>query len=299
MTVYDLIVIGGGFWGTACAVEAQERGLDTLLLDDDRPMAASRNAAGIVSLGWYRWRMTRDRKDVTGNIFADTFARSDADYGVRWLLERGLLRQTGEEFFSLRGNRQFRSDLYLLSSPADLFQLAPRKYLTVLQLVRERGHWLIVTREQTYTARGVVLAAGAFTDELLTASGLEPVGVTGLRGRGLLLRSDRRLDVPYTVQIAPYSHVTLRPWSNGLIRVGDTVEKTPGGDARLEPLQRVAGWVVPGFRQERMLDGLRPVLPKVLIKPVAPGLVVATGGHRVGLALAPRAAQLALEQLEA
>src|SRR5687768_3204699 len=118
----DLIVIGGGFWGTACAVMAESLGLSVVLVDDLNPQGASRNAAGIVSLGWYRWRMKRDQKDVIGNIFSETFVPQDANFGAGWLRDRGLLRQTGEEFFTLAGNQHFREDIWLLSSPQEFFE---------------------------------------------------------------------------------------------------------------------------------------------------------------------------------
>lgn len=295
--MHDLIVIGGGFWGTMTASLARLWNRNTLLLDDLHPQGASRNAAGIVSMGWYRWRQTRDRKDIVGNIFAGTFQTADAVYGVHVLRDMGLLRQTGEECFTLAGNRKFKDDLWLLSSPQDLFAQVDRTWGKVQKLVRERGYWLVVTEDRQYMTANVVVAAGAFTDALLAASGLPTVGVEGLRGRGLLIQPHKRFDVPHTVQIAPYSHVTLRPWKDGLARVGDTVEKKPGGDEKLLPLHTIARTLAPQYETVKVFDGLRPVLQKVFIGEIAPGLVVATGGHRVGLALAPAAAKKALALL--
>jgi glycine/D-amino acid oxidase-like deaminating enzyme len=295
--MYDLIVIGGGFWGSMTALHAQKKGLSVLLLDDLNPQGASRNAAGIISLGWYQWRQTRDKKDVVGNIFGDLFTFADAAYGVGLLRDYGLLRQTGEEMFTLAGNRRFRQDLWLLSSPQELFELAERKQRQVERLVREDGRWRVQTAEVNYFAQRVVIAAGAFTDDLLVASGLSPIGVKGLRGRGLLIQPHKVFDVPHTVQVAPYSHLTLRPWKGGLARVGDTVEKKPAGDERLEPLKDFAAKLAPQYEITKVFDGLRPVTEKAFIQLVAPDLVVATGGHRVGLALAPAAAVKALALL--
>lgn len=295
--MHDLIVVGGGFWGTMTAYLARAAHRDVLLLDDLNPQGASRNAAGIVSLSWYRWRQTRDKKDIVGNIFADTFSTADAVQGVNLLRDLGLLKQTGEECFTLAGNRKFKSDLWLLSSPQALFDQTDRTWAVVQKLVKGKGYWVVLTENRELLARSVVLAAGAFTDALLEASGLKPLGIKGLRGRGLLIRPHKQFDVPHTVQIAPYSHVTLRPWADGMARVGDTVEQKPGGDEKLEPLKRIAFSLAPAYEQVKVMDGLRPVLPKVFVGEVASGLVVATGGHRVGLALAPAAAKKSLALL--
>lgn len=296
--MYDLIVIGGGFWGTMAALQAREAGLDTLLLDDLNPQGASRNAAGIVSLGWYALLGRRiDRKDVVANIFGDTFTRSDVLWGVNFLRERGLLKQTGEEVFTLAGNRKFREDLWLLSAPQDLFDLTPRTWAKVDKLVKGRDYWAILTENREHLTRRVILAAGAFTDTLLEASNLPAVGVKGLRGRGLLIDPHKVFDVPHTVQVAPYSHLTLRPWQGGMARVGDTVERTPGGEERLLPLKALAEQLAPNYQSVKVFDGLRPVMDKAFIQVIKPGLVVVTGGHRVGLALAPSAARKALALL--
>lgn len=292
--MFDVVVIGGGFWGTMTARLACQLGRNVLLLDNLKPQGASRNAAGIISLGWYRWPKNPDSKDIAANMFRHTFTYADVIYGVNVLRDLGLIRQTGEEMFTLAGNRKFKDDLWLLSSPADLFETAVRTWGNVQKLVRERGYWLVVTEDRQYMTAQVVLAAGAFTDQLLQASDLPPIGVTGLRGRGLLINPHKQFDVPHTVQIAPYSHVTLRPWKDGLARVGDTVEKKPGGDEKLLPLQNIARALAPQYEQVKVFDGLRPVMQKAFIGEVAPGLVVATGGHRVGLGLAPAAARKAL-----
>lgn len=295
--MYDLIVIGGGFWGTMAALLAREAGQETLLLDDLNPQGASRNAAGIVSLGWYRWRMTRDKKDVVGNIFGDTFTPSDAVWGVNFLRERGLLRHTGEEVFTLAGNHKFRDDLWLLSSPQELFELVERTEAKALCLQKLPECWSVLTENRIFNAHKLILAAGAFTDTLLEASNIPPIGVKGLRGRGLLIEPHKIFDVPLTVQVAPYSHLTMRPWGKGMARVGDTVEKIPGGDERLLPLKTFAERIAPANQIVKVFDGLRPVTEKVFIQEIKPGLVVATGGHRVGLALAPSAARKALALL--
>ena len=53
----------------------------------------------------------------------------------------------------------------------------------------------------------------------------------------------------------------------------------------------------PGAKTVRVLDGMRPVCERFTVCEIAPGLVAATGGHRVGLGIAGTIAERALRIL--
>lgn len=128
--------------------------------------------------------------------------------------------------------------------------------------------------------RWVVLAAGVWCDEILGASGLPLTGVSSSRGvalvgagsvSGVLSRSYR---LPGDTRTRVLS---MRPWGSG-VRVGDTLPLREE-----EQLAEMARWCPAG----EQVWGLRPRLPALLVEQWAPGLVVATGGYRNGLAVAP------------
>lgn len=296
--MHDLIVIGGGFWGTACAVTARERGLDVLLLDDAHPQGASRNAAGIMSLNWYKYQQrTRIYTPTITIMMGALFTYADAAYGVRWYQERGLARFTGEAYQSSIGKPQFRKDCYLLNSPQQMLDLGQAERGRAVQLVKGRNYWVVLTEARELLARRIILATGAFTDALLDASNIPPLGVNALRGRALVYKTVRRFETPLTYKASVGQQYTFREWGDGLVRLGDTTERGTQSQA-LDKMRAFALTELPVPEEIQVLDGLRPVAERMIIQAVKPGLVVATGGHRVGLALAPRAAELALKALE-
>lgn len=295
--MYDLIVIGGGFWGTAAAVQAREAGLDTLLLDDNNPQGASRNAAGIMSLNWYKFqRKTRIYTPTITNLMAGLFSYADAAWGVQWYVERGLAHFTGEHYLSAKGQPQFRKDCFLLNSPAEALALGQAERGRAVKLVKGRGYRVVLTEARELLARRVILTAGAFTDALLEQSNLPTVGVSALRGRALVYQTDRVFPTPLTYKASVGQQYTLRQWGTRQVRLGDTTERGETSNA-LDKMRAFAATELQPLNEIQVLDGLRPITDKMIVQAIKPGLVVATGGHRVGLALAPSAARKALELL--
>lgn len=295
--MHDLIVIGGGFWGVAAVVQAREAGVDTLLLDDAHPQGASRNAAGIMSLDWYKFqRKTRIYTPTITNLMGSLFAYSDAAYGVEWFQERGLAGFTGEDYRSAGGQPQFRRDCYLLNNLDAFLSQGQAQSARVQRVAPIHRGWMVFTPDTKYKTRHLILATGSFTDALLLASGLPALGVEALRGRALVYRTNRRFAVPMTYKASVGQQYTFRQWGEGYVRLGDTTERGDNSGA-LDKLRAYAQTELPQGQEAQVLDGLRPVAKQMIVQVVAPGLVVATGGHRVGLALAPAAARKALALL--
>jgi glycine/D-amino acid oxidase-like deaminating enzyme len=288
--VVDLVVVGGGFWGAGVALLAGEAGWDVMLLDSGESLGASRSAAGIVCEGWYRQATVK--KMMPGD-----WTREEVTDSIRWL-ERFGLEKTGEVFSSYRRSRPvLRDDCYLLPSPESLLGKVRPTGGRVLSLREAGGVVEVRTAKELLRAGRVVVAAGAFTDTLLKGSNLPVVGVVPLRGRAVVGSSSEGCKVPHTYMSRPYTHWTSRPWPGGGVRVGDTVERGAGGPGRLAELELQAGRMVKGYRRQAVLEGLRPVCGKMVVGKVSRRVIVAVGGHRVGLGLTGLVARRALSLL--
>lgn len=283
----ELLIIGGGFYGIAAALQAEQLGADVLIIDNERPDSGSRNAAGLVR-GWG----------------AGTTKRAPSHWrwagpNVDWLHARGLLRHAREAVVSkVRGEWRgsWRDDL-MLAEPTEILRLFRHERAHVVGLQRYKHWWLIRgSQGEEWRADKVLIAAGVWTDVLLASSNLPGVGVSPLRGRAQLINDpERDRDVVFSWAVRPYTTFTMRPWLGGLWRFGDTVERSQSGAAYAEMLMQADSLL--GLQRDTAgeLDGFRPVTEHYFTEEVAPGLVVSTGGHRSGLAIAGPAAERAME----
>lgn len=282
----DLAVVGGGYWGIAAAWLARAAGVDTVLLDDANPAGATRNSAGIFQRWWYRQDVAARRVPADWNWQGPS---------LDWLDELGLVEDTGEMFYSrAKPERRLRDDC-LLVQPWRVEALIAPHPLHVERIEAAGASWAVVGSTGTFTARRVIVAAGAWTDVLLAASGLATVGVQSLRGRALVLAHPDPLALPVTYLARPYTHYTLRPWRPGQVRLGDTVERKTGDLSQLVAAAASITGVAPVVLD--VPDGYRPVADRYVCDLAAPNLVVTTGGHRVGLGLAEPVARRALALL--
>lgn len=277
--VRDLLVIGGGFWGTAIALRASEAGLDTEIIDSNDPKSASRNAAGIVCKHWYK------QSTILGMTPSDW--QGHVEVGMEFL-NRFSISRTGEEFFSYQNkNRKLREDCYLLNSPTEVLSAFPRTVARCESIAERVGQVRVTTNLGQVVGKRICIAAGAMTDSILVANNLPTVGVKPLRGRAITAEVSTALDVPCTYMSRPYTHWTLRNWPGGRVRIGDTVEKRlDRGDDPLNEPCRLLGELCSDVANITVLDGVRPVCKEFVVRKVSDKIIVATGGHRVGLALA-------------
>ena len=300
----DLAVIGAGFWGVAIATEAKKRGIGVVLFDDARPDSGSRNAAGLVQRGWFREPTSTTKPGIINRLTPKRWGLCSVDEGLAWLAINANLRQTGEVYSSYLGPKvTVRPDLYLVY-PETILGLAgsiPQIHVTsVVQRAPDRV-FVHTDRTSTFAVRAVVIAAGVWTDELLRASNLPPVGVSRLRGRAILARTPKPVPTPVTRLIRPYVSYTLRPWADGLARIGDTVERSErDGAKQAADLNKTLQEVAPGSEIVRWFDGYRPVAPEFVVDSVigSSRIVVATGAHRVGLIMAGIVAKRAVDLVE-
>lgn len=294
---YDMVVIGGGFWGSSCARHAQEQGISVFQIDCGKPQGGSRNAAGIVHRQWFE-------RGPMAKLLPTWWMPEDLEYSVDWLTRHCGLKHTGESFYNLtRPNAQpkHRKDCYLLPTIKHLARLdacAPHK---VKRIVR-RGAGRPFTLECDDAAletRSVVVAAGAWADKILRQSDLPPLGIEPLRGRALVARPQADLaalkdGVPIAMMTRPYKSYTAREWEGSRVRFGDTVEYLKGDDRELNHLRALAERYAPNCVVDHVLDGVRPLLARFHVEEVCHGLIAATGGGRVGLTAAPAAGRRAV-----
>lgn len=285
----DLAVVGGGYWGSAIAHEARTRGLDAVVLDDADPASGSRNASGILHPGIYR-------SPLFLKYMPDDWTPADLDASFEWLKRHCGAVATTEHFANWTrpdlGIRRLPAHGYYLSSNGALLGLVHPIRMKVSKIDKWGSGWIV---NDTVLSPRLVVAAGIWTDEVLALAGVEPVGVTALFGRGLGVRGLSPYPSPIVVQTRPYRKFETRPWGD-LLRVGDTAEVRPDAKYRDE-LRAVADWLAPGSETVRWFEGYRPVCEKFLVRLVAPGLVAATGGHRMGLGLSGLVAVKALALL--
>jgi len=296
--MHDLIVVGGGFWGSVAAYLSCKMGYDTLLIDSGQTKGASRNAAGIVQWNWYR------KGGFASKFFPPWWEESQLGWSKEFLQDSYGLQHTGVTVQKLYGKKdsKMENDFSLLPPPSksDIFLSSSRVVDSVHKISYILGGWEVRGMNSSYKTRKVVLAAGVWTDRILINSDLPPVGVTGLVGKAALVKvlgNPKSLPVSYA--LSPYKHYTVRNWENGCQRVGDTVEKKEG-EHHWNSLMSYIPKIFDSTKEPEVigkLEGIRPVCEKFTVNRVARGLVVAVGGHRVGLAVSPIVACRALKLL--
>lgn len=171
----------------------------------------------------------------------------------------------------------------------------------VLELVRKGSSSVhgVRTQRRTLTASETVLAAGAWSGELLRAAVGVDLPVEPIRGQMVLLEAPPGLVPTMVLGAGKY----LIPRSDGRVLVGSTLEHA-GFDKRttagaVQSLLGAAFRLVPELanaRLERAWAGLRPGTPDRLpflgrVRGLS-GLVLATGHYRNGIVLAPVTADL-------
>jgi glycine/D-amino acid oxidase-like deaminating enzyme len=280
--VSDLAVVGGGYWGVVTAYLAEQRGLSVTLYDRPEPLGASRAASGYFAEGWYKgaWEMRLKR------------ARQLADKaGI-------VLRNSGARVYPVKSRSKptYRADWYTFE-PSAFLALRPADNDAVVLRV---GTGFVDVAGDRHEHKAVVVAGGAWTDRLLKASGIRELGVKQLAGTGVILKHAPLPDPVTLHEVNPYNQVALRVWGPGEIRVCATQERK---DSEHELyVQAMLRRVAPYFTEQvelRRMRGLRPLLDDgPCVREVAPRVVVAVGGGRIGGLMAFWAGERALAVLE-
>jgi glycine/D-amino acid oxidase-like deaminating enzyme len=286
--VVAVAIIGGGFWGSAVSRMLVEAQVEHVVVDDGNCSGASRNAAGICKLSWYRQETVRRMID-------GVFSYADFMDGWGWLQTQVEIDHVPELFVNApRGTSKEHTDNFL-ADPLALLVPAVGGRVERLR-ISSMNVELVGTG---IFAEHVIVCAGAFTDALLMASELgRPTGVQPLWGRAIRFDCDDFEDTPrcQTVMTRPYVHYTYRHM-DGRIRGGDTVERGQRNDRHIDNLIATATPRYRGMRNMEVFGGIRPVCKRMFVDKVHPRVIAATGGHRVGFGLSGAVAMRVMDLL--
>ncbi|BBN93480.1 FAD dependent oxidoreductase [Deinococcus grandis] len=285
----EVIVVGGGLIGSLVAFTLRGAGADVLVLDADRPGAAWRAAAGLLTPDGERLRGTPLHAEALEGLrrwpaLAAALERS----GVPVHLRPGVTRvQPGGGVACTPGEGSLHPPSVVRAARQGLEVVAAH----VQALGPSGGGVRVQTDAGDWFAGQVILAAGAW-------SGAFGVEVGAQQGQALLLRGAPGVGARYGPPARGFSRYALsRP--DGLY-VGAASRRswatTPDAHAA-RWLRGAARTLVPdadGAEVAAHLVGLRPItpdgLPLVGPHPTLPGVLVAAGHGRHGSLLAPATA---------
>ena len=335
-TEADVVVAGAGVIGMLTAWNLHQHGLDVMLLDQQRPFAGSSWAGGGILCPVPQWQyppqvdeLVRASSQLYPALIDHLQAVSGValDYATTGLLFTGPYDAMAEPWRQQHADDVDRGVLqdwqpecdqrpaWLLKNVAQLRN--PRLGKALLAVCRQCGlavlpdHALVdiqpaSTRRlsvhcgngEKFAADHVVIAAGAWTDELLRQCGLSGFGIKPLRGQMLLLQGQ-----PGRLRHIISGHGKyLIPRPDGLILCGSTVEDvgfdTGITDAARDEILAACCDLYPPAAELPILQqwsGLRPGIaddiPVIAEHPQCAGVWINSGHYRNGLGMAPASAQ--------
>lgn len=263
----DVIIVGGGLFGSIAAAALRDAGMDVALIDDGRPRSGSRAAGCLMKPSWLT-RMGRDNVDAS-------FRLLDRLYGLRTIsLKAGPLSV----------NAEWINPDEVMSSPRIVGHIAKVASFPGGNRVRFRDM-------EAMDARHVIVAAGVWTRDLIR--GVPVVGKAGASVRLKNLPEDNRISVwaPYK-QLVRFSHESFR-WAGDGTAI---LSKNWNLERERACLDRIIAFA--GEGETRV--GIRPFADTpdpAALEEVAPGLWSLTGGGKNGTAAAGWAAAKLLERL--
>lgn len=291
----DVVVVGSGFWGSAIARQLKKAGLNYVVLDNGDLSSGTRNSGAYTCLRWF------DSGTVTKHMPLEwTIERIEK--WINWLHHNEYIEPVGQWIWNkMAGGRWTRyHDCYLMKDVSAFCNKTKAKS-AIVDKVEDKGKSCVIhTNFGKVKAGMVVLATGAWTDSILQASGFAGIGVEGLTGRAILvnpLESEIKKQLQYwkgeviTINIRPFKNYDLLPNSDNWWYFGATTEKILSDksyDEMLSSLSTVFG--ESNVIVKKTLTGVRPVFDQGISR-VSGRIVAATGGGRIGLALAGPAAE--------
>lgn len=298
----DLIIIGGGYWGASIAVHAKEQGWDALVLDSGDRLSGSRNASGICDPKAYG-------KPLFKKYWPSDWTKEDLLYSLNWLIQIGA-KPTREYFWNhFEGTKpRIGVEAIYLDDNVHLMRLAqPRLNLGATSIYVSNKEIIVGTNDAKFVrlrCRRLAIAAGYQSDQVLVQAGFAKLKLTQLFGRGLVVTGKPRLELPMSVMLRPYLKHTIRSWGNNY-RIGDTAESTrePSTgrwekELGLGNLRTIGNLTLKDYREIKIVEGYRPTAERFIVEKLTNNVVVATGGHRVGLGLSGLVGRKVVEMLK-
>ncbi len=342
----EVVVVGAGVVGLTTAWALHQAGYEPLVLDAGEPATESSWAGGGIVCPVPPWRYPEpvnalvERSRALFPALIDTLqglSGLDCEYQASGLLLVGDLVTEGHAHLSARQPAtafgrlaDFEPQLRPATAPAallpDIPQVRnPRLLQALLTVLRQRGievrghaavqriecqdgavRSIVLADGQRVSTAMVVVAAGAWSDQLLEASDLVGMGIFPVRGQMLLFRPGR----PLLRHMINHGHGYLIPRRDGRILAGSSAEQV-GFDRRpqecfyrrtlalaqdclpaLQACDLECHWL--GFR-----PGIQGDLPAIGAYPGVAGLWLNTGHFRNGLGMAPASAELLVQGIQA
>lgn len=268
--MYDVIVVGGGLFGSIAAANLRSSGMSVLVIDDGRPRSGSRAAGCLMKPSWLS-KMGKENVDKS-------FAVLDRLYGLKTVdLWAGPVKVAAQWINPDKVMGNLLDDL-------------DRKVGKVSEV--GSGYVKLVEPGQfTIRAKHIIVACGVWNKELLPFT--EVVGKVGVSVRLDAPPADNRID-PW----APYKQL-VRFAAEGFAWAGDgtaILDANWNYARHITSVKRITDWAGGG----EVREGIRPYVntpDPAALKQEAFGLWSLTGGGKNGTAAAGWAAAQLVERL--
>ena len=312
----DAVILGAGLIGLALALELSDRGAAVTVIDRGRSLTgASTAAAGMLAAeDPFNPPEVQNLSRLSAERYPSFLRRIEALSGIAVPFQTETAVQYREDGSASRlaehslDPRQLAAAL-LAAVKATSIQLLEDTHI----VAADHGtHGITLRRSDgpAITTPAIVYAAGAWTSQLMTALGVDPVAIAPRKGQMLRVR------LPYALQEVHRSEqIYVVPRTHGpqagTALIGASVENA-GFDTTvradtLDRLRALAAELLPEFAsaaQAPLVEswaGLRPATPDLL--PVLgacarPGQFIATGHYRNGILQAPGTALVMADVLQ-
>lgn len=279
---YGVIVVGAGLVGCMIKKVFEKRGVSVLLIDREKKWASSKCSVGVTSDGWLGDDLERAKvsfsvmSEVGIDIERITAVNMDSDD----LAEK--------EFYFIDPSKVLTEPYFA----GRVNKVADREVEVTFE-DKEQGRFFTKCLSASY---GVIVAAGAWTSDVLLKSGFEDVPkIDAYWGANYDLKI--KLEENRFGTWAPYKHSLLMKFP-GFARFSDgNTVKNPKGldDGRLEKFTQrlhnnLNNIIMSSLPQEKVIrinEGIRPYTEKGdFVRMYKDGLYSATGGRKNTSALA-------------
>ena len=291
----DVIVIGAGFWGSAVARKLKKAGLSYAVVDDGNMASGTRNSGAYTCLRWF------DSDTITKHLPLH-WTKNKVRKWVRWLEKNDYLEPVGQWTYNKARDTWKRTDDCYLMRDVSAFSNRTKAIPGKAVAIGMHKDFCIVSLENnSLYGRHVVVAAGIWTDSILQKSNLPLSGVQALGGRALILKPQKKhifqndkYDIDewknevISINVRPFKNFDLLPNSKNWWYFGATTEREES-DKAYDEMVRAGIDLVGETQVTKTLTGFRPIMPEG-VKRINDKVIVATGGARIGLALAGSAA---------
>lgn len=282
----DLIVIGGGLFGSMIARYFEHKGAEVIVLDSDEKLSASKCSLGV-------WRDSWVEK-----------IKVQSENSLEIWDEVGIVPDE-VDFFDMDKEEEFKMKWVDFSKIS--MRPVPFKVHSVKNN-RVKGYYFEDGDQMELKAKNVVIAAGVYTDFILNNSNYPTIGLDGYWGANFVVNMN--IDVSRISTWAPYKQNVLHKIDDDHFTFSDGVKiKNPTlDDKRIKKVSpriktHLDEIVMANVDPEKIVqvrEGLRPFLPKGLMSFVNKhdkNLFSATGGAKNGTVLCGHVAKELYQQI--